>query len=169
MATSEADLKNQLADLDWGTAAAKAPEVLAPEGVSTPAPAIQDDSLDALDVGVAGVSAPKARKSRRGGRAVRVVRQPVAQALLDAVTDGQTVQANAPDRVPGSRRGRTTAPDVLTQAGESPAVLALFDSMWKNVGSKLARGIGRPKASRQDAAIGWYALLLAMRERDAAK
>jgi len=58
---------------------------------------------------------------------------------------------------------------VLVAAGEGPAVVALFDQMWRDVGAKLARGIGRPKASRQDAALGWYMLLLAMRERDAAK
>lgn len=174
MATSEADLKDQLGALDWGTMAQAAPDAVAPAtaatDVSTPAPG-DSSGLDSLDVGVAGVKPPKQPKSRRGGRAVRVVRQPVAQSLLDATVAGQTVAANAPaaDRTVLSRRGRNTQPDVLTSAGESPAVIALFDAMWRDVGSKLARGIGRPKASRQDAAIGWYAMLLAMRERDAAK
>ena len=168
MATSEADLKNQLADLDWGTGTPVATSTTTGTAVNVEAvttPPSEGDSLDSLDVGVAGVSAPKTRRTRRGGRAVKIVRGPVAQGLLDATQAGQTVAANAPT----TRRGRNTAPDVLTAAGESPAVIALFNTMWKDVGSKLARSVGRPKASRADAAIGWYALLLAMRERDAAK
>jgi hypothetical protein len=164
LATSESDLKEQLSDLDWGTASVTANGATEPE-LPAPTPPVSE-GLDTLDVAVAGVSPPK---PRRQARKARVARQPVAQALLDAVKEGATVAANAPTRAPGTRRGRNTAPDVLIQAGESPAVLALFEAMWKDVGSKLARGIGRPKASRQDAAIGWYALLLAMRERDAAK
>ena len=165
MATSESDLKEQLADLDWGTeTSAPAPELV---GVTAMPEAPADTSGDALDfdVAVPGVSTRAPRKVKT--RAPKVKRGPNAQALLDAARDGQTVDANQP--AVGQRRGRNTAPDVLTQAGESPAVLALFEQMWKDVGSKLAKGIGRPKASRQDAAIGWYALLLAMRERDAAK
>jgi hypothetical protein len=173
LTVSENDLKEQLADLDWGTGAgADAP------GYTTPAPGASEkgeaaapapsgagglDGLDALDVAVAGVKPARQRKARTA----RVKRQPNAEALLDAARDGQTVEANAPSGA--TRRSRTTAPDVLTSAGEGPAVIALFDSMWKEVGSKLARGIGRPKASRQDAALGWYMLLLAMRERDAKK
>lgn len=160
MATSEADLKDQLADLDWGTKAQAAPVLLGQADMPT-----GGDPLD-IDVGVPGVKPAAPKRTRRGGRDVK--RQPRAQALLDAARDGQTVAASTPAQG-ASRRGRNTAPDVLIQAGESPAVIALFDAMWKDVGSKLARGIGRPKASRQDAAIGWYALLLAMRERDAKK
>ena len=160
MATSETDLREQLADLDWGTESAPAS---APTPEPTPAQDTSSDGLD-FDVAVPGVSTRPPKKTR--SRAKNVKRGPNAQALLDAARGGDTVAANAPA---GARRGRNTAPDVLVQAGESPAVLALFEQMWKEVGSKLAKGIGRPKASRQDAAIGWYALLLAMRERDAAK
>ena len=162
MAVTESDLKEQLEGLDWGVSA---PGSTPPAEAQASAPPDTGDSLDSLDVSVAGVKPPKARKARK----MRVKRGPNAQALLDATRAGQTVEANSPDRASGSRRGRNTAPDVLTAAGEGPAVVALFDAMWKDVGSKLARSIGRAKASRQDAAIGWYALLLAMRERDAAK
>lgn len=44
--------------------------------------------------------------------------------------------------------------------------MALFEKMWKDVGHGLALEVGRPKASRQDAALGWYMFLLAMRARD---
>jgi hypothetical protein len=45
--------------------------------------------------------------------------------------------------------------------------MALFEQMWREVGHGLALEVGRPKASKQDAALGWYMLLLAMRARDA--
>jgi len=172
--TSESDLKEQLEGLDWGTDA-PAPEVtllgtqtLEERGDAPTPDQGGGDSLEDLDVSVAGVKPAKPKKAR--ARKVRVVRQPNAQALLDAAKSGQTVAANAPGSTPSvGRRGRNEAPEVLVKAGEGPAVIALFDAMWKDTGSKLARSIGRAKASRQDAAIGWYALLLAMRERDAAK
>jgi hypothetical protein len=56
--------------------------------------------------------------------------------------------------------------DVLQKFGESPAVMALFESMWREAGHEMALQIGRPKASKQDAAIGWYMFLQAMRQRD---
>jgi hypothetical protein len=56
--------------------------------------------------------------------------------------------------------------DVLDKYGESPAVAALFESMWREAGHSMALEIGRPKASKQDAAIGWYMFLQAMRQRD---
>jgi hypothetical protein len=165
LSVTESDLRDQLENLDWGVPA----PTPAPEGVVGVEAAESSDSPDqgdplAIDVAVPGVKPARVRKART----VRVRRQPNAQALLDATRAGQTVAANEPSRAVG-RRGRNVAPDVLVQAGEGPAVIALFDAMWKDVGSKLARSIGRAKASRQDAAIGWYALLLAMRERDAAK
>lgn len=171
MSVSENDLRDQLENLDWGVPT-RAPEpeeqgstpplIAAPREVDAELDALDTSTsgLDTLDVSVAGVQ-PKAAPRR--ARAVK--RQPTAQALLDATRKGQTVAANAPSgRV---RRGRKDVPLVLAQEG--PAVAALFDEMWREVGSKLAKSIGRSKASRQDAAIGWYALLLAMRERDAAK
>jgi len=168
LSVTESDLKDQLENLDWGVPApTPAPEgVVEAEASSESSASDSPDQGDplAIDVAVPGVKPARVRKART----VRVRRQPNAQALLDATTRGQTVAANVPSRAVG-RRGRNVAPDVLVQAGEGPAVIALFDAMWKDVGSKLARSIGRAKASRQDAAIGWYALLLAMRERDAAK
>jgi len=172
MTVSESDLKEQLEGLDWGTDTPEAQN----RPTDTPDPQIEGtvepeggDTLDSLDVSVAGVKPPKARKPRRA-RAARVARQPNAQALLDAARGGDTVAANAPGSTPvQGRRGRNEAPEVLVQANEGPATISLFDTMWRDVGSKLARGIGRAKASRQDAAIGWYMLLLAMRERDAKK
>jgi|SRR5215471_523604 len=168
MTVSESDLKNQLEGLDWGTdapvpareVAASTPPLGAPEAVPV--------TLDALDVSVPGVKPP--RRAKRVRQRAAAPRGPKAQEILDAARAGQTVAANAPTRVQGGvRRNRKTAPDVLVAAGEGPAVIALFEQMWKDVGSKLARGIGRPKISRQDAAVGWYMLLLAMRERDASK
>ena len=167
MSVSEKDLKDQLEGLDWGVGAPPAPDS-APESTAAADPATEGaaspssgDALD-IDVAVAGVKPPRVRRARKA--AVR--RGPNAQALLDAVKDGATVASATP---PSGRRPRTAAPDVLVQANEGPATIALFDAMWKEVGSKLARSIGRAKASRQDAALGWYMLLLAMRERDAKK
>jgi hypothetical protein len=85
-------------------------------------------------------------------------------APVEAVEAVEAVETKSHVR---TRRPRDTAADILVSRGESPAVMALFESMWKDVGSGLAREVGRPKASRQDAALGWYMLLLAMRARDA--
>jgi len=158
LATSENDLKEQLADLDWGT------DKPVPTRSQADSDAASDTGLDTLDVSVAGVQpkARRARTTRSSGRGVRVVRGPKAQELVDAVVAGQTVES----QTPRSRRSRTVQADVLLAAGEGPAIIALFDKMWRETGSALARSIGRSKASRQDAAVGWYMLLLAMRERD---
>jgi len=158
LTTSDLDLKNQLADLDWGT---QAPATTAPQ--SEAKADAGSNGLSDLDVAVAGVKPKKAKAAPRARRP-RVVRGPKAQELVDAVVAGDTVAAHSP---PAGRRPRTAQADVLLAAGEGPAIVALFDQMWRDVGSKLARSIGRSKASRQDAAIGWYMLLLAMRERDA--
>lgn len=164
MSISESDLKEQLEGLDWGTQASAAPE--AALQAAAPDSGGAGDGTDAaldIDVAVPGVRPPRARKARSARQAKR---GPNAQALLDAARNGDTVEAHTGG---SGRRSRTAAPDVLVSAGEGPATIALFDAMWKDVGSKLARSIGRAKASRQDAALGWYMLLLAMRERDAKK
>lgn len=151
MTTTESDLATQLGELDWGT-----------EDTSSPAPAIaeetyasattgaqsDDASLDSLDVSVPGV-VPKVRK-------VRVVapRPPRAPRPARRVPDENR-----------QRAARDSAPAILVAAGESPATIALFEQMWKSEGLKLARSIGRAKVSKADAAIGWYTMLLAMRQR----
>lgn len=148
----EVTIGEALSGLDWGTTAPQI-AVEAPSGART--------DLDGLDVSVQGVPERPAKARRIRRKRGPTTRQVVGAASAKEASEGVRTAS------PRARRGKDTPVDVLIQAGESPAVQALFDVMWREVGSRLAKQIGRSKASRQDVAVGWYMLLLAMRDRDA--
>jgi hypothetical protein len=150
---NDAELAAHLQGLDWGSAA---PQVS--QGAREDEGGVLE--LSRLDVGVAGV-APRKEKVRAARRSHH---KAVAPAVSAAAAEPEPDSSSSAAR---SRRPKDTPPDILAARAESPAVIALFESMWKEVGHGLAVEAGRPKASRQDAALGWYMLLLAMRKRDA--
>lgn len=160
----EKDLAAQLSDLDWGTPAAKpvsVPQVVTPEVDTGPVGGLAKTPLAEIDVSVPGVRARTPKVARIGKRSHHKAK-PAPAAVPQGVTP-----ATAVAEATRSRRPRDTEMDVLAKYGESPAVMALFESMWKEAGHRMALDIGRPKASKQDAAIGWYMFLEAMRQRDA--
>lgn len=157
---TDSELAKQLSDLDWGAkTAGNAALTVVPKTDPTVVGSHDVAALD-VDVSIPGVaprtrlvSGPKPKRSHHK-------KKPVGDrhAVGDVVSQAEEVVRG--------RRPRDTQMDILVRRGESPAVMALFESMWREVGHSLALEVGRPKASKQDAALGWYMLLLAMRARD---
>jgi hypothetical protein len=169
MTDSDTELGKQLEALDWGAGRTEVTQTearayIAPRPKKLPRKdrhAVGDDSvpapaapqvevtheLDGLDLEIPGVK-PRVRRVHRK-------------------TAGAEVVVPAHIHVARPRRPRDTQPDILVARGESPAVIALFEQMWRTVGHQLALDVSRPKASKQDAALGWYMFLMAMRARDA--
>lgn len=157
--TADNELATALSELDWGAGATRVQPVLEPRG-----------ELE-IDVSVPGVREVPARVKRSHHKPKTVVvvgesepRSTVVEQVEPAPVPQGAVAAAGSVR---TRRPKDAAPDVLVLAGEGPAVVALFEAMWRESGHQLALGIQRPKASKQDAAIGWYMFLQAMRQRDA--